>query len=149
MKTLSYEHESIVSRPICKFYARGYCLRGASCYFAHVLPDYPSVPTSVLPPDVGHVGMQAGHEEQQIQRGQCMYYMNGFCRNGKGCPRAHLTQPASKVKTVEYIAIECRHPIDCPTGYWSRRCSFWATTGRLLKAREELMISLEPPPSCL
>ncbi len=76
------------SWPTCKFYARGYCARGAQCYYSHAEPS-----TAQLVPSLGL--WKAALEPLLLC--QCANYLNGFCPAGKACPLPHIARAACEV----------------------------------------------------
>lgn len=71
--------ENKLTLPVCKFYARGYCARGSTCYYSHAQTPQLSLPQLYYP-----------NEEFFSFSEICPSYSEGFCCKGFGCPLQHI-----------------------------------------------------------
>ncbi len=74
---------------LCRYYARGYCARGASCFYSHSLPVR-------SPPDPVAMGQNETKPEPVPGADTCPDYAEGFCPEGPACSRTH----ASEIKVI-------------------------------------------------
>lgn len=81
----------------CKFYARGYCARGSTCFYAHnqiplELPRFRN--------ELASEGMPTG--ETKV----CTNYSQGFCSKGSKCPYRHQSLPIEKVSMFVLLTLD-------------------------------------------
>lgn len=85
--------------PICKYYARGYCARGSSCFYSHSL-----APCQLLPEPVP---IMPAREPEPISTAKetdtCPDYDEGFCVRGSTCPFRHLQRSPDKVYRTGHL----------------------------------------------
>eukprot|EP01022_Parablepharisma_sp_SALTPOND_P028465 TRINITY_DN71000_c0_g1_i1.p10 TRINITY_DN71000_c0_g1~~TRINITY_DN71000_c0_g1_i1.p10 ORF type:complete len:375 (-),score=24.12 TRINITY_DN71000_c0_g1_i1:11048-12172(-) len=101
MKRMAQNFEYSANPPLCKYYARGYCARGASCFYSHgqvgvggmamsaPLPHTTYAPEKLTPPSSGSLDA-------------CPDYSQGFCAKGSACPFKHVLLPPEKVSFVNF-----------------------------------------------
>ena len=110
MKRMALDY--LPNRPLCKFYARGYCARGASCFYTHSQAG-----CEALPPASYH---NESSQFEPLIPVQCPNYAQGFCPKGASCSLQHITLPSNKVPSLNFIYIGYRYPKACLNGFWIR-----------------------------
>lgn len=78
----------------CKFYARGYCARGASCFYAH----------GRIPLELPSLRSELANEASESNK-VCANYSQGFCPKGSDCPYHHQPLPPEKVLMFSLLTI--------------------------------------------
>jgi len=81
----------------CKFYARGYCARGSTCFYAH----------NRLPLELPRFRNELGSEGALIGEARtCPSYSQGFCSKGSKCPYRHQYLSAENVSMFALLTLD-------------------------------------------
>ena len=97
---MAQNYEDSTNIPICKYYARGYCARGASCYYSH---SQSVCRLTIEPVTTSSYAYEKNCEIEQPSGAQCLDYMEGYCPKGPACPLKHISLPLSKVSSSPFI----------------------------------------------
>lgn len=101
MKRISQTSETSLNPPRCKFYDRGYCARGNTCFYSHE-----QVPCGILGMN-GSLLRQCYLSEDLATLSDlskvCPNYSQGFCEKGFSCPFKHVCLGPEQVCPLAFM----------------------------------------------
>lgn len=122
---------SIVKMPVCKFFAKGHCARGDTCYYEHVRTstsqhaDRKAPPADAASPITGRLERPRSSRAETRARPKlpCHFYARGACKNGALCRFEH---ELSTALSSDSPSAQAATSVDV-----SRTCRFWLSRSQI------------------
>ena len=109
MKRMAQNFEYSAKLTPCKYYARGYCARGATCFYAHTQvscgPMVGNTQSSIANYTYDKATLAPSAETVK----SCLDYNQGFCAKGSSCPLKHIQLPQDMVLFIVFTYIGYRY----------------------------------------